>query len=92
MASTVTVVQNNDEPTLTSNGSHPTFTEGGAAASLFNGTSISTVESGQTLTGFSFTVSNVTNGSSEVINLDGTAIVLTQAPAAAPRATASATR
>ncbi|MCT7655930.1 hypothetical protein MBH78_17565 [Oceanimonas sp. NS1] len=78
VASTVTVVQNNDEPTLTSNGSHPTFTEGGAAASLFNGTSISTVESGQTLTGFSFTVSNVTNGSSEVINLDGTAIVLTQ--------------
>ncbi|NHI01222.1 Calcium-binding lectin RapA2 [Oceanimonas sp. MB9] len=78
VASTVTVVQNNDEPTLTSNGSHPTFTEGGAAGSLFNGTSISTVESGQTLTGFSFTVSNVTNGSSEVINLDGTAIVLTQ--------------
>ncbi|WP_165662693.1 DUF4347 domain-containing protein, partial [Oceanimonas sp. MB9] len=78
VASTVTVVQNNDEPTLTSNGSHPTFTEGGAAGSLFNGTSISTVESGQTLTGFSFTVSNVTDGSSEVINLDGTAIVLTQ--------------
>ncbi|WP_344960204.1 VCBS domain-containing protein, partial [Zobellella aerophila] len=77
IASTVTVVQNNDEPTLTANGSHPTFTEGGAAASLFSGTSISTVEAGQTLTGFSFTVSNVADGSSEVVNLDGTAIVLT---------------
>ncbi|MGI0117258.1 DUF4347 domain-containing protein [Zooshikella sp. RANM57] len=77
VASTVTVVQNNDEPTLTSNGSNPTFTEGGAAGSLFNGTSISTVEAGQTIKGFSFTISNVANGINEVINIDGTAIVLT---------------
>ncbi|MBU2713466.1 DUF4347 domain-containing protein, partial [Zooshikella harenae] len=77
IASTVTVVQNNDEPTLTANGSNPTFTEGGAAGSLFNGTSISTVEAGQTIKGLTFTVTNVTNGSSEIINIDGTAIVLT---------------
>ncbi|WP_163833579.1 DUF4347 domain-containing protein [Spartinivicinus ruber] len=77
VASTVTVVQNNDEPTLTANGSNPTFTEGGAAGSLFNGTSISTVEAGQTIKGFTFTVSNVANGINEVINIDGTAIVLT---------------
>ncbi|MDE1462240.1 DUF4347 domain-containing protein [Spartinivicinus poritis] len=77
IASTVTVVQNNDEPTLTSNGSNPTFTEGGAAASLYSGTSISTVEAGQTIAGLTFTVTNVTNGSSEIINIDGTAIVLT---------------
>ncbi|MBU2709429.1 hypothetical protein KCM76_25795, partial [Zooshikella marina] len=77
VASTVTVVQNNDEPTLTANGSNPTFTEGGAAASLFSGTNISTVEAGQTIKGFTFTVSNVANGINEVINIDGTAIVLT---------------
>ncbi|NYZ68174.1 DUF4347 domain-containing protein, partial [Endozoicomonas sp. SM1973] len=77
VASTVTVVQNNDEPTLTANGSNPTFTEGGAAGSLFNGTSISTVEAGQTIKGFTFSVSNVANGINEVINIDGTAIVLT---------------
>ncbi|SET05566.1 protein of unknown function [Nitrosomonas marina] len=77
VASTVTVVQNNDEPTLTANGSNPTFTEGGAAGSLFSGTSISTVEAGQTIKGFTFTVSNVANGISEVINIDGTAIILT---------------
>ncbi|WP_211753535.1 hypothetical protein, partial [Nitrosomonas aestuarii] len=77
VASTVTVVQNNDEPTLTANGSNPTFTEGGAATGLFSGTSISTVEAGQTINGFTFTVSNVANGTSEVINIDGTAIALT---------------
>ncbi|GGO81520.1 hypothetical protein GCM10011348_20750 [Marinobacterium nitratireducens] len=74
---TVSVTAVNDEPTLTATGSNPTFTEGGAAASLFNGTSISTVEAGQTLTGFNFTVTNVSNGTDEVINLDGTVIVLT---------------
>ncbi|SEM95343.1 DUF4347 domain-containing protein [Nitrosomonas marina] len=77
VASTVTVVQNNDEPTLTANGSNPTFTEGGAAGSLFSGASISTVEAGQTIKGVTFTVTNVTNGISEIINIDGTAVVLT---------------
>ncbi|WP_244894393.1 beta strand repeat-containing protein [Marinobacterium stanieri] len=77
VASTVTLVQNNDEPTLTSNGSNPTFTEGGAAGSLFNGTNISTVEAGQTIKGLTFTVSNVTDGINEVVNIDGTALVLT---------------
>ena len=77
VASTVSVVQNNDEPTLTANGSNPTFTEGGSAGSLFSGTSISTVESGQTIKGFTFTISNVADGINEVVNVDGTAIVLT---------------
>ncbi|MDV2081252.1 hypothetical protein, partial [Marinobacter xestospongiae] len=77
IASTVTVVENNDEPTLTATGSDPTFTEGGAAASLFSGTSLSTVEAGQTIQGLTFTVSNVADGSAERINVDGTTIVLT---------------
>ncbi|WP_344960205.1 hypothetical protein, partial [Zobellella aerophila] len=77
VASTVTVVGVNDEPTLTANAGHPTFTEGGAAASLFTGTDINTVEAGQTITGLSFTITNVTNGSNERINVDGTTIALT---------------
>ncbi|MDV2081220.1 DUF4347 domain-containing protein, partial [Marinobacter xestospongiae] len=67
----------NDEPTLTATGSNPTFTEGGAAASLFSATSLDTVEAGQAVTGLSFTITNVTNGSNERINIDGTTIVLT---------------
>ncbi|WP_246004382.1 tandem-95 repeat protein [Marinimicrobium koreense] len=75
--STVTVVGTNDEPTLTATGSNPTFTEGGAAAGLFSGASVSTVEFGQALEGLTFTVTNVNNGSDEVVNVDGTAIALT---------------
>ena len=77
VASTVTVASVNDEPTLTATGSNPTFTEGGTAGSLFTGTNISTVEAGQTIEALTLTVTNVTNGSSEIVNLDGTAIALT---------------
>ncbi len=80
VASTATVAALNDEPTLTATGSNPTFTEGGGAASLFSSSAASTVESGQTLTAMTFTVSNVADGSTagadEVINFDGTAIAL----------------
>ncbi|WP_198939546.1 hypothetical protein, partial [Motiliproteus sp. MSK22-1] len=65
VASTVTIVGVNDEPTMTANASNPTYTEGGAAASLFSGTSVDTIESGQNITGLSFTITNVTNGSNE---------------------------
>ncbi|WP_133296141.1 beta strand repeat-containing protein [Zooshikella ganghwensis] len=78
VASTVTMVGVNDEPTLTANASNPTFTEGGAAASLFNGTSISTIETGQNVSGLTLTVTNVINGGSEVLNIDGTSIALSQ--------------
>ncbi|WP_344956503.1 DUF4347 domain-containing protein, partial [Zobellella aerophila] len=74
---TIALTAVNDEPTLTANAGNPTFTEGGAAASLFTGTNINTVEAGQTITGLSFTITNVTNGSNERINVDGTTVVLT---------------
>ncbi|WP_158070152.1 DUF4347 domain-containing protein, partial [Motiliproteus sp. MSK22-1] len=74
---TIAITAVNDEPTLTANASNPTYTEGGAAASLFSGTSVDTIESGQNITGLSFTITNVTNGSNERINIDGTTIVLT---------------
>jgi len=77
IASTVTVLSTNDEPALTSTGNNPTFTEGGSAADLFSSTAATTLESGQTLTGFTMTVSNVNDGSNERLNVDGTSIVLT---------------
>lgn len=79
VASTVAVTSVNDEPTLTATGSNPSFTEGGSAASLFSGSSVSTVESGQTLAAFTLTVTNVADGSDEILNLDGSAIALTDA-------------
>ncbi len=81
LASTASVVSVNDEPTLTAVAANPTFTEGGAAASLFGSASASTIESGQTLTGFTLTVTNVNDGSSEILNADGTSIALTNANA-----------
>jgi len=77
VAGVVNFINVNDEPILTSTGSNLTFTEGGSAVSLFSATSVSTVESGQTLSGLTLTITNVNDGSNERLNADGTAIVLT---------------
>ncbi|MCP4168288.1 MAG: hypothetical protein GY759_20685, partial [Chloroflexi bacterium] len=66
----------NDEPTLSATGSNPTFNEGGAAAGLFSGASVSTVEAGQSIRGYTFTVTNVTDTGNEQITIDGTTITL----------------
>lgn len=73
---TLTGIAVNDPPTLTTTTSTPTFTEGGSAVSLFSATTISTVETGQTITRLDLTVSNVTNGASEILRVDGTDISL----------------
>ncbi len=70
------IIAVNDEPKLTATGSDPTFTEDGAAAGLFTSASASTSESGQTITGFTLTVSNVLDGALERLNADGASIVL----------------
>ncbi|MCP4965046.1 MAG: hypothetical protein GY926_07405, partial [bacterium] len=75
-STTVTITAVNDEPTLSATGSNPTFNEGGAAAGLFTGASVSTVEAGQTITGLTFTVTNVTDAGNEQITIDGTTITL----------------
>ncbi|MEQ6119295.1 LamG domain-containing protein, partial [Reichenbachiella sp. MALMAid0571] len=76
----VEVIEINDEPTLASTGSNPTFTEGGTAVGLYTGTSASTIESGQVVTGFEITLTNVADGSTpgqdEVLNADGSVITL----------------
>ncbi|GJL61425.1 MAG: hypothetical protein NPIRA04_00790 [Nitrospirales bacterium] len=73
---TVNVSAVNDEPTFTATGSDPTYTEGGSAVGLFTGTTISTVEAGQTISGLTFTVTNVTETGQEQITIDGTTITL----------------
>ncbi|MCP4238484.1 MAG: hypothetical protein GY770_33755, partial [Aestuariibacter sp.] len=73
---TVDVTAVNDAPTLTATGSDPTLTEGDHDVGLFSGTTISTVESGQTITGYTFTVTNVTDGVKEKIMIDGVTIKL----------------
>lgn len=77
IASTVTVTPVNDAPTLTATGGTPTYTENGSAVDLFSGVSIGAIESGQTITGMTLTVSNLADGSSEILRVDGTDIALT---------------
>ncbi|WP_172147244.1 DUF4347 domain-containing protein [Pseudomonas tumuqii] len=74
---TVGVTGVNDAPTLSATGGTPTYTENGAAVDLFSGVSISTIEAGQTITGLALTVSNLADGASEIVSVDGTDITLT---------------
>ncbi|MGY6645712.1 MAG: DUF4347 domain-containing protein [Salinarimonas sp.] len=67
----------NDPPTLTATPSNPTFIESGGQASLFTGTSVDTIEAGQTITGITFTVSNLADGADERVFIDGTSFALT---------------
>ncbi|WP_019614689.1 DUF4347 domain-containing protein, partial [Psychromonas ossibalaenae] len=67
----------NDQPTLSAADEKPTFTEGGTAVSVFSSAAASTVESGQTLTALILTVTNVNDGSNEILLIDGTAVTLT---------------
>lgn len=72
----ITVNPANDAPTLTVTTSTPTFTEGGSAVALFSGAAVGTGESGQSILSLTLTVSNVSNGGSEILNIDGTEIAL----------------
>jgi uncharacterized delta-60 repeat protein len=80
--STVRVNAVNDAPTLGATALNPSFTEAAglgtqaAAVSVFSGAAVSTVESGQTITGLSFTVSGLVDGANEVVVVDGRTITL----------------
>ncbi|MEI7144245.1 Ig-like domain-containing protein [Pectobacterium brasiliense] len=73
---TVGVTGVNDAPTLSATGNNVTYTENGSAVDLFSNVSVSTVEAGQSITQLSLVVSNVSNGSSEQLQIDGTTIAL----------------
>jgi len=76
-STTAQIVGVNDAPTLSATGGTPTYTENGSAVDLFSGVSVSTVETGQAITQLTLTVSNVTDGASEILRIDGTDFALT---------------
>lgn len=61
-----------------SGGLNVTYTEGAAPVNVFNGASVTTVESGQLITGLTLTLADLADGASEKLVVDGTAISLTQ--------------
>ena len=73
----------NEQPTLTATGSNPAFAEGGAAVDLFGAPAASTVEPGQSFTSLILTVTNVTDGASEILSFLGNDIALTDGNAVA---------
>ena len=73
----ITISDVNEAPTLTATAFDPSFSAGGSAVSLFSGASVSTVESGQTITSLTMTVSNETDGANEILTVDGTDVALT---------------
>ncbi len=79
-AATVTVQPINHAPSLTTTAAtSPTFTEGGTATSLFSGTSIDigTGDSSQNIHAITLTVSGLSDGTAEVLSVDGSNVTLT---------------
>ncbi|HBY86409.1 MAG TPA: hypothetical protein DEO86_11085, partial [Colwellia sp.] len=78
---TVVFTALNDQPTLSATGDNLSFAEGDGAVSVFSSSSISTIESGQTLSALTLTISNVNDGTplgaDETIFIDGISIDLT---------------
>ncbi|WP_137156291.1 cadherin-like domain-containing protein [Rhizobium sp. FKL33] len=72
----MTVTGVNDAPTLAATAANAVFTEGQAAADIFDDVSVDTIESGQTITGMTLTVSGLKDGDAEQLTLDGVTIVL----------------
>jgi len=75
------IVAVDDAPTLTATADDPTFTENGGAVSLFSSSTVSTVETGQTLSALTLTITNINDGATlgadETLFIDGSAIILT---------------
>lgn len=74
---TVSINAVNNAPTLSVTSISQTFTEGGSAVALFSGANVSTVESEQKITQLILTVSNLSDGTNELLNIDGSDIALT---------------
>ncbi|WP_417796596.1 putative Ig domain-containing protein [Terasakiella pusilla] len=77
IAATLDVTGINDAPVVTATPTDVTYTEGASdPVSLFTDTDISTVEKDQLVDSFTLTVSNVQDGGSEILTIDGTDIAL----------------
>ncbi|MCJ1886616.1 DUF4347 domain-containing protein [Pseudomonas sp. LA21] len=58
-------------PSLTATPAAPTFTENGSAVDLFSGVVANTNDAGQTFSGMTLTVTNVSSDASDVLNIGG---------------------
>ncbi len=74
---TISITNVNDAPTLTATGQNPGYIEGAAAADLFSGPSANTVEAADRFDALTLTVTNVADGSSEILTFDGSDVALT---------------
>src|SRR5690606_4335336 len=63
-------------PSVSATGTNPGFTEGGSAVDLFSGVTAATNDDGQTFTGMTLRVTNVSNGGSEILTISGMDIAL----------------
>lgn len=72
----LTVSESNDAPVVTATPATAAYSEDSDPLSLFASASVSTVESGQTITSLTFTVSGLADGASESLIVDGTSIAL----------------
>ncbi len=70
-------VSPNTAPSLTATGGTPTFTENGSAVDLFSGVTAAVNDASQTFSGMTMTVTNVSNGASEILTISGTDVALT---------------
>ena len=82
-ASVVTLTAVSDAPTLSTTGDDPTFIEDAVSpASLFSGTSIDVIDTGDSVTSVTLTVSGLQDGAAEQLYVDGEAISLTNGASA----------
>ncbi|WP_404422171.1 DUF4347 domain-containing protein [Thalassospira australica] len=76
-STTVSITNVNDAPTLSATGGNPTYVEGAGGSDLFNTVTASTVEAADRFSAMTMTVTNVSDGASEIIRFDGSDIALT---------------
>ncbi|MBJ7222689.1 MULTISPECIES: putative Ig domain-containing protein [unclassified Brenneria] len=76
IAASITVVAVNDAPVIDATAADVTYATSGSNVSLFSDVSLSTVESGQTLSAITFTVSGLLDGGNESLTVSGTRIGL----------------
>ena len=74
---TITVAGVNDEPSVTASGTDPSYTDGLPAQVLYSSANASTIESAQNLDTLILTITNVYDGSNEILSIDGTDVELT---------------
>nr|WP_113866579.1 beta-propeller fold lactonase family protein [Brenneria salicis]NMN92701.1 lactonase family protein with 7-bladed beta-propeller [Brenneria salicis ATCC 15712 = DSM 30166]RBP62461.1 6-phosphogluconolactonase (cycloisomerase 2 family) [Brenneria salicis ATCC 15712 = DSM 30166]RLM30610.1 hypothetical protein BHG07_09830 [Brenneria salicis ATCC 15712 = DSM 30166] len=77
IGATVTVSLTNGAPVITASGASNNYVEKGEAAAIFSDVAVSAGEPGQTFINIELTVSGLSDGDSEVLVIDGTAVALT---------------